>query len=402
MSENYFMGLDGFVWFTGVVEDRNDPDALGRVRVRCLGFHTEDLNDIPTKDLPWATVMHPVTNPSMQGLGQTPSFLVEGTWVVGFFTDAKEKQQPIIMGTLPGKPSTAPDDTKGFSDPNKVYPSTKLTTSGHGTDKDENNYSTETKFLESDTNRLARNDVDEEDVAITPHNIIALKEEGRTKSVTVANTVDEDSESGQETWAEPESTYAAVYPKNHVFETESGHIKEYDDTTDAERIQEYHKSGTFYEIDKDGNKTTRIVKDNYEIIAGSDFVNVKGTANLTIDANCNTHIKGNWDIQVDGNVNEVIKGTMTQTITGAVTETYSDVKTETVTGAVTEVYKATQDTDVTGNITVDGSTINLNNGTKGAARLDDTVDTGDDPAGISGSDGSNKIESSSKTVIIGD
>jgi len=28
MSENYFMGLDGFVWFTGVVEDRNDPDSL--------------------------------------------------------------------------------------------------------------------------------------------------------------------------------------------------------------------------------------------------------------------------------------------------------------------------------------------------------------------------------------
>ena len=56
MSENYFMGLDGFVWFTGVVEDRNDPDKLGRVRVRCLGFHTEDLVDIPTADLPWATV----------------------------------------------------------------------------------------------------------------------------------------------------------------------------------------------------------------------------------------------------------------------------------------------------------------------------------------------------------
>ena len=158
MSENYFMGLDGFVWFTGVVEDRNDPDKLGRVRVRCLGFHTENLVDIPTADLPWATVMSPITNPSMQGLGTTPSFLVEGTWVVGFFTDAKEKQQPIIMGTLPGKPSTAPDDTKGFSDPNKVYPSLTLPISGHGTDKDENNYNTETKFFESDTNRLARND----------------------------------------------------------------------------------------------------------------------------------------------------------------------------------------------------------------------------------------------------
>jgi len=364
MSENYFMGLDGFVWFTGVVEDRNDPDKLGRVRVRSLGFHTEDLNDIPTADLPWATVMHPVTNPSMQGLGQTPSFLVEGTWVVGFYTDAKEKQQPIIMGTLPGKPSTAPDDTKGFSDPNKVYPSTKLTTSGHGTDKDENNYSTETKFLESDTNRLARNDVDEEDVAITPHSILATKEEGRTKDVTIANTTDDQTVSKQQEWIEPASTYATVYPKNHVFETESGHVKEYDDTTDAERIHEYHKSGTFYEIDKDGNKTTRIIKDNYEIIAGSDYVNVKGTANLTIDSNCNTHIKGNWNIQVDGTKTEVVTGavsetykdTKTETVTKSVTETYNDTLTQAVTGLVSETYSASQTTNITGTLNLDAST----------------------------------------------
>ena len=47
MASSNFMGLDGFVWFTGVVEDRNDPAKLGRVRVRCIGFHTEDKNDIP-------------------------------------------------------------------------------------------------------------------------------------------------------------------------------------------------------------------------------------------------------------------------------------------------------------------------------------------------------------------
>jgi len=69
MNENYFMGLDGFVWFTGVVENRNDPAKLGRVQVRCLGYHTEDLIDIPTADLPWAHIMMPVTDPSMQGLG---------------------------------------------------------------------------------------------------------------------------------------------------------------------------------------------------------------------------------------------------------------------------------------------------------------------------------------------
>ena len=49
-NQNYFMGLDGFVWFVGVVEDRNDPDQLGRVLVRCLGFNTENLVSLPTSD----------------------------------------------------------------------------------------------------------------------------------------------------------------------------------------------------------------------------------------------------------------------------------------------------------------------------------------------------------------
>ena len=49
-----FMGRDGFIWFAGVVEDRQDPLKLGRVRVRCLGYHTDDRNVLPTEDLPWA------------------------------------------------------------------------------------------------------------------------------------------------------------------------------------------------------------------------------------------------------------------------------------------------------------------------------------------------------------
>ena len=126
MNENYFMGLDGFVWFTGVVENRNDPAKLGRVQVRCLGYHTEDLNDIPSADLPWAHVMHPVTDPSMQGLGNTPSFLVEGTWVIGFFRDANEKQQPVIMGSLPGSTTNRSRYSKGFNDPSGQYPAEYL------------------------------------------------------------------------------------------------------------------------------------------------------------------------------------------------------------------------------------------------------------------------------------
>ena len=133
MQQN-FMGKSGFTWFVGVVEDRNDPKYLGRVRVRCLGLHTENLEKLPTTDLPWAHPMNPITSATVSGIGQTPLGPVEGTWVVGFFSDGEEAQQPIIMGTLPGVPSTLPSDsiktnedgtksqTKGFLDPNGAYP----------------------------------------------------------------------------------------------------------------------------------------------------------------------------------------------------------------------------------------------------------------------------------------
>ena len=322
------MGLDGFIWFIGVVENRNDPSQMGRVQVRCISFHTDNKNDLPTEDLPWATTMLPTTASANSGLGTNP-FLAEGTWVLGFFLDAKTKQQPVILGTLPGKPSSLADTTKGFNDPNGKYP---------------------LEINQPDIDKLARgeNTID--------------KTTDQTKDVSIANSTT--------TWNEPNSAYKTTYPYNRVFKTEAGHVKEYDDTEGEERIHEYHKAGTYYEIDKDGNKSTRIVKDNYEIIAGDNYVNVKGDVNLTIDSNCNTYVKGDWNIQVDGNVIENIKGTYDQ--------------------------------NVTGNATMDAKTINLNSGTKGAARLDDTVDTGDDPAGISGSDGSNKIETASKSVIIGD
>ena len=325
MKENYFMGMDGFVWFTGVVEDRNDPSKLGRVKVRCLGLHTESKVDIPTADLPWAHVMQSTNNPSMQGLGNTPTFLVEGTWVVGFFLDAVEKQQPLIMGTLPGIPQAVADTTKGFNDPNGTYPSEKITHSDHAIE-------------ESDVSRLARNDTDK------AHVVVSAKNTAKTSTVPTANS--------STTWNEPDSAYAAAYPKNHVLETESGHIQEFDDTSGQERIHEYHTKGTFYEIDKDGNKSTRIVGDNYEVVAGSDFVNIKGSANLTIDSNCNTYIKGNWNIQVDG--------TKTEVVTGAVSETYKSTKTENVTGAVQETFSSTQTTNVSSNVTITGSRIDLN------------------------------------------
>ncbi len=104
------MGRDGFSWFAGVVEDRQDPLKLGRVRVRCLGYHTEDLTKLPTADLPWAHPMNPITSATVSGVGQTPLGSVEGTWVIGFFHDGADCQQPIIIGPLPGVPYALPDN----------------------------------------------------------------------------------------------------------------------------------------------------------------------------------------------------------------------------------------------------------------------------------------------------
>ena len=274
---NYHMGLDGFVWFIGVVENRNDPSQMGRVQVRCISFHTDNKNDLPTEDLPWATTMLPTTASGNSGLGSNP-FLAEGTWVLGFFLDAKTKQQPVILGTLPGKPSSLGETAKGFNDPN-TRPAPEIGVSVYP------------KVAgEPDIDKLARgeNTID--------------KTTNLTKDVNLANS--------STTWSEPDSAYKTTYPYNRVFKSETGHVKEYDDTEGEERIHEYHKAGTFYEIDKDGNKSTRIVKDNYEIIAGTNYVNIKGSCNLTIDSNAHTHVKGDYELQVDGNHTIKVKGNL--------------------------------------------------------------------------------------------
>ena len=34
-----FLGKDGFVWWKGVIENRDDPLHLGRCQVRIFGWH---------------------------------------------------------------------------------------------------------------------------------------------------------------------------------------------------------------------------------------------------------------------------------------------------------------------------------------------------------------------------
>ncbi len=356
----HFIGYNNFIWFTGVVEDRMDPEKLGRVRVRCVGLHTNDKQILPTEDLPWSQVIMPVTSTGISGLGHSPSFLVEGTWVFGYHRDGKSCQEPMVIGTLPGKPIFKNDKSwpLGFVDAEGIYPKYEG---------------------EVDTNRLAVNDTQ------TPHLALELRKLVRKTSIATADFNLVDNADGSktvasdgDTWDQPETPYAASYPFNHVWETESGHIKEWDDTKDAERIFESHRTGTSYEIHPDGTQTEIIKGDHYIISSAGRYALIEGQSDTTIEGRHKIYINksgilnnhydiqvgpnANINVQVDkGNINLVtvdgkinvnaggdynvkVKGNMTTFVEGDLQETIEGKKTSNTTKAVLhtgETFKVT-------------------------------------------------------------
>ena len=350
MLDNNFLGRNGFIWFNGVVEDRQDPQKLGRLRVRCVGIHTDNKDDLPTSDLPWSQLIHPITSSGISGLGSSPGFVVEGTWVFGYFRDGYNMQEPMIIGTLPGKPSELANTSKGFYDPNGVYPKYK----------DEVN-----------TNRMAVNDIAQ------PHLGLELRKLTRKTGVPTADfdlvpiedhISTEIVASDSDTWSQPTIPYAAVYPYNHVFESESGHIMEIDDTLDHERLFTSHRTGTSQEISPDGTQVNIVKGDHYNIVSGKRQAIIEGNADITIggrhkiyinkngeennhydiqvgpnasvniqidkgdmnvvlkDGKLNTNVAGDYNMKIGGNMNLDVRGNKNETVSGS--------KTSNTTGAV--------------------------------------------------------------------
>jgi len=113
--KSHFVGRDGFIWWIGQVapketwknnfsgkETVNSADIEGfgeRYRVRIMGYHTANKDDLPDDELPFATVMYPVTG-GAGGDAATSSNIRQGNFVFGFFLDGEEAQQPVIMGLI--------------------------------------------------------------------------------------------------------------------------------------------------------------------------------------------------------------------------------------------------------------------------------------------------------------
>jgi len=97
-----------FIWWIGVVENIDDPLKIGRLRVRIINYHTENLNLLPSTDLPWAEVL-------FASNGSTYLNVKEEDWVIGFFSDGPNAQRPVVMGVLPAIKEIQPSIETGFS-----------------------------------------------------------------------------------------------------------------------------------------------------------------------------------------------------------------------------------------------------------------------------------------------
>ena len=312
--ENSFKSTS-FNWFTGVVEDNDDPSERGRVKVRCFGYHNESLEEIPTHLLPWAHVMMPVTSASCGGIGQSATGILRGSWVVGFFRDGKACQDPIVLGTLPSQTPTSTDYETGFKDPYGDNPRNNLI-SGVANDQpfgatqeyrdsvayaNKKSARVDTKFQEEEDGKTVNKDVP----TAVPPNMPQLRNEHPN------NEKDYDNDYFKRLrWiqSKQEDIVNPVYPYCHTTEYRCGHVVEFDETEGAERILTHHAIGTFEEWSAEGDRTLHVTGKNYKIIIEDDNVNIKGNCNITINGNARTYIQGDSYTEVDGNYHLNVKG----------------------------------------------------------------------------------------------
>ena len=346
-----FMGKDGFVWWHGVVEDRFDPLMIGRCKVRILGWHTHDKRDMPTGSLPWAYPLMPLTSASQTEVGFSPTGPVEGTWVLGFFRDGEAGQEPVMLGTLGGVPESASTKNVGFNDPRKDVNATLINSTdsfGNWKPPEEGTlegvpYKPKTVTLEKGksalideypqderntyprimnrptTSKNARGLSDASSEVVVENTLIAetpgdlASRSGILTSIIadkkskaqVNFTNKPSANSATSSFSEPESMYRAQYPYNHVFESESGHLIEIDDTPGSERLHWYHRSGTFTEIHPKGTRVDRVHDDKYDMIWRNHRMSVGGTSL--------NNIGGDYEMLIGGG--NIIRAGATSTFT---------------------------------------------------------------------------------------
>ncbi len=288
-----FFGADQFIWWKGVVEDRDDPLFLGRTKTRIFGWHTQDKTEMPTELLPWSYAILPLDN------GTNVVGLKPGDWVIGFFRDGVRAQEPIIFGVIPGIPEVPANPELGFYDPAK-YPldceviprrdpqclnehriPTPKEVAGDCCGpipvvldevphiKAVTPYPLEDRLTEPVTHRLER----PEDVGVgdtwVPRKLedLGVAKLGYHKNSGVGTDIAYPTD----VFEEPPTPFDAKYPYNHVYQSEGGHYVEIDDTPTKERMHWLHKTGTFVEWHPNATVVEKTKRQKYEFVIHEHF-----------------------------------------------------------------------------------------------------------------------------------
>ena len=273
--------------YRGVIENNNDPDMLGRCKIRVWGIHDELKDEakaegIPTEKLPWSEPCLGLMEGSVSGAGLF-SVPLQGSHVFLFF-EGGNWQSPRYFASAPALPTEAPDPTKGFNDPAGEFPR-------------------EDRLGEPDWHRLAR--------GVTDGTIVPFKNDTRDMEVEIALTGPT-----YETWDEPESPYAAQYPKNIVLSTHRGITVEIDNTVGSERIHVFHPTKTYVEIGPDGTIVINVEGDRFEITKGDRNKHMLSSDNETVDIDKTTKIGKDHNVEIGANAERDITGKLKEHVGG--------------------------------------------------------------------------------------
>ncbi len=299
----WFAGEDFQGTFIGVVESRQDPLELGRVQVRVYGVHNPNLTEIPSINLPWATVIADTSGKAFS----TPK---ESDLVFGFWLDGA-KQVPLVIGVIPGIESNPPSTGSGFHDLRdqatiaqapKIPVGRVYNTDGSGIIIAEAN-TANSAVLES----LRHPNVVELNQPTTPavarydtaNTVIAARKANLDKNIPTANGG---------VWSEPYPAYNPLYPYNNATQTESGHLFELDDTPGSERVHVAHRTGSFVEWFPTGTRVQKVTKSNYSITMADEYVHIMGRCFITVDSDANILVKGDVNLEVGGTLGANVAG----------------------------------------------------------------------------------------------
>jgi len=266
--------LTGF--YRGIVEDRNDPEKLGRVRIRVFGVHTDEktktpISGVPTEELPWAEPLGNLVEGGVSGFGFW-SVPLQGAQVLVYFEESNH-MKPRFMASLSGRPiESSKGKTNGFNDPDGKYPIDS-----------KNSPHEPNEINENDMHKLATGD-------LTDDTIVKSKNDSKITGVTTATGA---------SWDEPDSYYKAQYPDNIVFASHSGMTIEVDNTSGEERLHIYHPSNSYIEISAEGDMVIRNAKNKFEMVDDNKKTKIQGNSDKTTCKNKTDYIKMNLDEKTD-------------------------------------------------------------------------------------------------------